>query len=104
MAATPAAAATSQAPPTAPARHIYQDYGDEAAFSRLPRRQLVHRPSRCFSFGEEGHFITNSPASLEPQRILRRQAHADTLAPPRGWILELPAATDYDPTKALTYS
>ena len=54
MAATPAAAATSQAPPAAPARHIYQDYGDEADFPRLPRRQLVRRPPRCFLCGGRG--------------------------------------------------
>ena len=61
IAAKPAATATSQAPPVAPARHIYQDYGDEAAFSRLPRCQLVRHPSRCFFCGEEGHFIANTP-------------------------------------------
>ena len=99
MAATPAAAATSQAPPTMPARHIYQDYEDEAAFSRLPRCQLVRRPSRCFFCGEEGHFIANCPASLELQRLLRRQARADARAPPRGRILELPAAED-DPRRS----
>ena len=51
MAATPAAATTSQAPPAAPAQHIYQDYGDEADFPRLPRCQLVCRPPRCFLCG-----------------------------------------------------
>ena len=94
MAATPVAAATSQALPAAPARHIYQDYRDDAAFSRLPHRQLVHRPSRCFFCGEEGHFIPNCPSSLELQRLLRRQAHANARTPPRGRILELPAAED----------
>ena len=98
MATTPAAAATSQAPPAAPARHVYQDYGDEAAFSQLPLHQLVRRPSRCFFCGEEGHFIANCPASLELQRLLRRQARADARADaraqPRGRILELPAAED----------
>ena len=97
--ATPAAAGTSQAAPAAPARHIYQDYRGEAAFSRLPRRQLVRRPSRCFFCREEGHFIANCPASPKLQRLLSRQACADARSPPRGRILELPAAEDDPPLK-----
>ena len=103
MAVTPAGAATSQAPPVAPARHIYQDYGDEAAFSRLPRRQLVRRSSRCFFCGEEGHFIADCPASLELRHLLRLQARTYARVPPRGRILELHIAED-DPRQALTYS
>ena len=57
MAATPApaaaAAAAAQAPPTTPACHLYQDYGDERNFPLLPHHQLDRRPPRCFLCGEE---------------------------------------------------
>ena len=93
MAATPApavaAAAAAQAPPTAPARHLYHDYGDEMNFPRLPRR-----PPRCFLCSEEVHFVANCPARPVLQRLLRQQAHASARTPPRGHILELPAAED----------
>ena len=45
---TAAAAAATQAPPTAPARHLDHDYGDEMNFPRLPRRQIDCHPPRCF--------------------------------------------------------
>ena len=98
MAATPApvatAAAADQAPPTAPARHLYHDYGDEMNFPRPPRCQLDHRPPHCFLCGDEGHFVANCPARPVLQCLLRQQARASTRALPRGHILELPAAED----------
>ena len=86
-----AAAAAAQAPLAAPARHLYYDYGDEMNFPRPPRRQLDRRPPRCFLCGEEGHFVANCPARPVLQR---QQARASAHAPPRGHILELPAAED----------
>ena len=100
MAATPvpaaaaAAAAAAQSPPTAPASHLYHDYGDEMNFSRLPRCELDRRPPRCFLCGEEGHFVASCPAHPVLQRLLRQQVRASARAPPRGHILELPAAED----------
>ena len=98
MAATPApvatAAAAAQAPPTAPARHLYHDYGDEMNFPRPPRCQLDRRPPHCFLCGDEGHFVANCPARPVLQCLLRQQARASARALPRGHILELPAAED----------
>ena len=84
----------AQAPPAAPARHIYQDYGKEPNFYRSSRRQMDRRPPRCFLCGEEGHFVSNCPARPVLQRLLRQQARASARAPPRGQILELPTNED----------
>ena len=78
---TTATAAAAQPPPAAPARHIYQDYGEEPPFYRPPRRQMDRRPPRCFLCGEEGHFVSNCPARLVLQRLLRQQARASKHAP-----------------------
>ena len=98
MAAVPAptaeTAAAAQPPPAAPARHVYQDFGEEPPFYRPPRRQMDRRPPRCFLCGEEGHFVSNCPARKVLQLLLRQQARASTRTPPRGQILELPANED----------
>ena len=98
MAAIPAPASTvaaaAQAPPTAPARHVYHDYGEEMTFHRPPRRQPDCRPLRCFLCSEEGHLVANCPARPVLQRLLRQQARASARAPPRGHIMELPATED----------
>ena len=93
---TAATAAATQPPPAAPARHIYQDYGEEAPFYRPPRRQMDRRPPCCFLCGEEGHFVSNCPAHPVLQRLLCQQASASASAraPPRGQILELPTNED----------
>ena len=78
----------------APARHVYQDYGEEPPFYRPPRRQMDRRSPRCFLCGEEGHFVSNCPARPVLQRLLRQQAIASAHAPPRGQILELPPQED----------
>ena len=88
MAATPATstvAAASQAPPTAPARHIDHEYGDEINLPRLPRRIPC-----CFLCGEEGHVAANCPARPILQQQVRTSAHN----PPQGPIRELPTAKD----------
>ena len=98
MAAIPALASTvaaaTQAPPTAPAHHVYHDYGEEMNFHCPPRRQPDCRTPCCFLCGEEGHFVANCPASPVLQRLLRQQARANARAPPRGHIMELPATED----------
>ena len=85
MAAIPAptttTAAAAQASPAAPARHIYQDYGEEPNFYLPPRRQMDRRPPRCFLCGEEGHFVSNCLARPVLQRLLRQQACASARAP-----------------------
>ena len=67
-----ATAAAAQPPPAAPARHIYQDYGEEPPLYRPPCRQMDRRPPRCFLCGEEGHFVSNCPAHPVLQRLLRQ--------------------------------
>ena len=98
MAAIPAPTATTaaaaQAPPAAPAHHIYRDYGEEPNFYHPPRHQMDHRPPRCFLCGEEGHFVSNCPARPVLQCLLHQQARASAPAPPRGQILELPTNED----------
>ena len=91
---TAATAAVAQPLPAAPARHIYQDYGEEPPFYRPPRRQMGRRPPRCFLCRKEGHFVSNCPACPVLQHLLRQQASASAHTPPRGQILELPANED----------
>ena len=43
---------------------------------------------------EEGHFVSNCPARLVLQHLLRQQALTSTRRPPRGQILELPPQED----------
>ena len=91
---TAATAAAVQPPPATPARHIYQDYGEEPQFHRPPRRQMDRRPPRCFLCGEEDHFVSNCPSRPVLQRLLRQQERASACGPPRGQILELPPQED----------
>ena len=47
---------------------------------------------RCFLCDEEGHFAYRCPARTLLQRLLRQQAQEQARRPPRGQVLELPAA------------
>ena len=93
MAALPAptapTTAAAQPPPTAPARHIDHDYGDERNFPCLPRRL-----PRCFLCSEEGHVAANCPARPILQRLLQQQARTSAHNPPPGPKWELPTAKD----------
>ena len=84
--------ATAQPPPYPPARQLYQDYGEEGPYFRPPRRQQDRRPPRCFLYNEEGHFAYLCPARSLLQCLLHQQARETTRGPPRGQVLELPAA------------
>ena len=87
--------ATAQPPPYPPARHLYQDYGEEGPYFRPPRRQQDRRSPRCFLCGEERHFVSRCPARSVFQRLLRQQVREPARGSPRGQVLELPAADDY---------
>ena len=91
---TTATAAAAQPPPAAPARHIYQDYGEEPPFYHPPHRQMDRRPQHCFLCREEGHFVSNCPARPVLQCLLRQQASTSARGPPQGQILELPPQED----------
>ena len=86
--------ATAQPPPYPPARHLYQDYGEEGPYYRPPHRQQDRRSPRCFLCGEEGHFVSHCPARSVLQRLLRQQSREPARGSPRGQVLELPAADD----------
>ena len=86
--------ATAQPPPYPPARHLYQDYGEEGPYFRPPRRQQDRRSPRCFLCGEEGHFVSHCPALSVLQGLLRQQAREPAHGSPRGQVLELPMADD----------
>ena len=49
---------------------------------------------RCFLCDEEGHFAYRCPARTLLQHLLRQQAQEQARRPPRGRVLELPAADD----------
>ena len=84
--------ANAQPPPYPPARHLYQDYGEEEPYYRPPRQQQERRTPRCFLCGEEGHFVSHCPARSVLQRLLRQQSQEPARSSPRGQVLELPAA------------
>ena len=84
--------ATTQPPPYPPGRQLYPDYGEEGPYFWPPRRQLDRRSPHCFLCDEEGHLAYRCPARSLLQRLLRQQARETAHGPPRGQVLELPAA------------
>ena len=84
--------ATAQPPPYNPGHPPYFGYGEEGPYFRGQRRQSDGRPPRCFLCDEEGHFAYCCPARTLLQCMLRQQAQENARGPPRGQILELPAA------------
>ena len=55
---------------------------------------MDRRPPHCFLCVEEGHFVSNFPASPVLQRLLHQQANANARGPPQGQILEMPHPED----------
>ena len=84
--------ASAQLPPYSPGCQLYPDYGEEGPYFRPSRRQPDKRSPRCFLCDEEGHFRYRCPARSLLQRLLRQQARETTPGPPRGQVLEFPAA------------
>ena len=84
--------ATAQPPPYHLGQPQYFDFGEEPPYFRGQRRQSDRRPLRCFLCDEEGHFAYCCPARTLLQHLLRQQAHEQARRPPRGQVLELPAA------------
>ena len=85
--------ATAQPPPYHLGQPQYFDLGgEETPYLRGQRRQSDRRPLRCFLCDEEGHFAYRCPARTLLQHLLRQQAHEQARRPPRGKVLELPAA------------
>ena len=64
--------------------------GEETPYFR--QRRSDRRPMRCFLCDEEGNFAYRCPARTLLQRLLRQQAQEQARRPPRGQVLELPAA------------
>ena len=79
-ASTTTTAAATQAPPATPARHIYQEYGEEPNFYRPPRRQMDHRPHVASSAAK---MDTSCPTVLPAQSFNASSAskHAPAPAP-----------------------
>ena len=84
--------ATAQPPPYNTGHPPYFGYGEEGPYFRGQRRLSDRRPPRCFLCDEGGHFAYRCPARTLLQRMLRQQAQENARGPPRGQILELPAA------------
>ena len=76
--------ATSQPPSYPPARHLYQDYGEEEPYYRPPRFLCVF----------EGHYVSHFPARAVLQHLLQQQPRETVRGPPRGQVLELPTEDD----------
>ena len=91
--ATPLPPMATAQPPT---HHLgqpwYIDFGEEPPYSRGQRRQSDRRLLLCFLCDEEEHFAYRCPARTLLQRLLQQQAHEQARRPPRGQVLELPAA------------
>ena len=83
--------ATAQPPQFLQGSPPFYYEGEEPPYFRGQRRS-DRRPKRCFLCDEEGHFAYRCPARTLLQRLLRQQAQEQARRPPRGQVLELPAA------------
>ena len=83
--------ATAQPPQFLQGSPIFYYEGEEPPYFRGQRRS-DRRPMRCFFCDEEGHFTYRCPARTLLQRLLWQQAQEQARRPPRGQVLELPAA------------
>ena len=69
--------------------HTFEDQGDRT------------EAYACFLCDEEGHFAYRCPARTLLQWLLRQQAQEQARRPPRGQVLELPAADDRSSASAV---
>ena len=83
--------ATAQPPQYLQGSPSFYYEGEEPPYFRGQRRS-DRRPLWCFLCDEEGHFAYRCPARTLLQRLLRQQAQEQARRPPRGQVLELPAA------------
>ena len=83
--------ATAQPPQFLQSSPTFYYEGEEPPYFKGQRRS-DRRPMRCFLCDEEGHFAYRCPARTLLQRLLRQQAQKQARRPPRGQVLELPAA------------
>ena len=92
--------ATAHAPQYLQGSPTFYYENEEPPYFRGSRRQ-DRRPMRCFLCDEEGHFAYRCPARTLLQRLLRQQAQEQARRPPRGQVLELPAADDSSSASAV---
>ena len=83
--------ATAQPPPYLQGAPPFYYETEEPPYFRGQRRS-DRRPLRCFLCDEEGHFAYRCPARTLLQRMLQQKAQEQARRPPRGQVLELPAA------------
>ena len=83
--------ATAQPPQYLQGSPPFYYEGEEPPYIRGQRRS-DRRPLRCFLCDEEGHFAYRCPARTLLQRLLQQQAQEQARRPPRGQVLEFPAA------------
>ena len=88
--------ATAQPPQFLPGSPTFYYEGEEPPYFRGQRRS-DRRPMRCFLCDEEGHFAYRCPA----RTLLQQQAQEQARRPPRGQVLELPAADDSSSSSAV---
>ena len=83
--------ATAQPPPYLHGAPPFYYETEEPPYFRGQRRSN-RRPLLCFLCDEEGHFAYRCPARTLLQRMVRQQAQEQARRPPKGQVLELPAA------------
>ena len=84
--------AATPLPPMATAQPPQFLQGSPTFYYFRGQRRSDRRSMQCFLCDEEGHFAYRCPARTLLQRLLRQQAQEQARRPPRGQVLELPAA------------